>query len=57
MTCACARAKKDFTIFLPSKNSRFSNFVQTQNIPQLSMSLSTEAKQEVCLKLVQETVY
>ena len=57
MSCACARAKKDYTIFLPSKKSRCSNFVQPQNIPQLSMSLCTEAKPKVSLKLVQETVY
>ena len=56
MSCACARAKKDFTNCLPSKKSRYSNFVQPQNIPQLSMSLCTEVMPEVSLELVEENV-
>ena len=56
MSCACARAKKDCTNCLPSKWSRFSNFVPPQNIPQLSMSLCIEAMPEVSLELEQETV-
>ena len=56
VSCACARAKTDCTYCLPSKRSRCSNFVPPQNIPQLAMSLCTEAMPEVCLQVVQETV-
>ena len=56
MSCACASAKKDFTNCLPSKKTRCSNFVQPQNIPQLSMSLCTEVMPEVSLELVEENV-
>ena len=56
MSCACARAKKDFTNCLPSKKSRCSNFVQPQNIPQSSMSLCTEVMPGVSLELVEENM-
>ena len=56
VSCACARAKKDCTICLPSKRSRCSNNVPPQNIPQLSRSLCTEVMPEVNLEVVQETL-